>query len=88
MISSCLVAVEFLLFLAAVYVSYLKQGQADVMIGAAGFAVLVLSVVGTVMGVCGMLRKGYHHGADLFGMLGNGVILIGICGLFVMGTMS
>ncbi|MBQ8638701.1 MAG: hypothetical protein IJ468_05990 [Lachnospiraceae bacterium] len=86
--SSCLVAAECLLFLAAVYYSYLKQGQAGMKIGAIGFLVFVLSVVGTVSGGYGLSREGYHHGADLFGLIGNGIILIGICVLFVIGTMQ
>ncbi len=85
-VSSCLAGAEFFLFLAGVYLSYLKQGNAGETVGLIGFAVFVLSVIGTVMGVYGMTREEYHHGPDVFGAAANGMVLIGICVLFVIGT--
>lgn len=87
-LSSCLAGVEFILFLAGVYFSYLKQGQAGPVVGLVGFGIFMLSVTGTVLGVFGLTREEYHHGPDMFGALVNGAILIGICILFVSGTMS
>lgn len=86
-ISSCLIGAETILFLAGVYVSYLNRGAAGVWIGAAGFAIFVLAVIGFVAGICGLLHREYHHGPDWFGTVGNGLILAGICTLFVTGTM-
>lgn len=87
-LSSCLAGIEFFLFLAGVYFSYLKQGQAGTVVGVIGFGVFALAVTGTVLGVYGLTREEYHHGPDLFGAVANGVILTGICILFVSGTMS
>ncbi len=87
-VSSCLAGAEFFLFLAGVYLSYLKQGKAGWTVGLVAFAVFVLSVIGTVMGIYGLTREEYHHGPDIFGALANGAILVGICAMFVFGTLS
>ncbi len=86
-VSSSLFGAEAVLFLAAVYAAYLRRGEAGIMLGAAGFLVLVMSAAGMVFGIYGAARSGYRHTADWFGIVSNTAALAGICVLFYQGTL-
>lgn len=87
-LSSCLFGAESLLFLGTVYFSYLKQGAAGAAVGAAGSLIFILAAAGTIAGIRGVRKKGYHHGSAWFGFLANAAVLAAMGTLFAVGLRS
>lgn len=81
-----LAAASFLLFLAAVALAYLLEGRLGYIVGGIGLFAMLLSVYGFIMGLASFSEVKRNHRTSIIGSIGNGLIMVGWLGLFLMGV--
>jgi hypothetical protein len=78
-------AISALLFLAAVIVSYLHEGEAGIVLGAIGLTGLLLAVVGFFIGIRSFSESGKSHRFSTLASIANGILAVVWLGLYLVG---
>ena len=81
-----LAALSFLLFFAAVAVSYGTRQKAGPLVGGICVFAALSALYGFLLGLCSFSKKDGGHAASVAGTIANGVILIGWLGVYLMGV--
>ena len=80
-----LAAASLLLFLASVLLAFFLPEKQRFMIGAVCLLAGLLSFYGFCMGLASFSEENRQHRTSIVGSIGNGMILVGWIGLYLMG---
>ena len=74
-VACALLIAQIILLLAALYISYLSEGNAGLPVGVAGLLVLLMSAEGVVIAALGLKKKTIKHGLCMIGGIGSLIVL-------------
>ena len=77
---------SFLLFLAAVLLSFFLEGKYGFIVGSVSLFAALLSVYGFIMGLLSFSEENCKHHTSIIGSIANGFITVGWIFLFLMGV--
>ena len=74
-----------IIFVILILTAFLHKGQSSAMIGSFGLITIILSVIGLVIGIRGFRERDKNYVTCRWGIGLNGVILLGLIGMFIRG---
>ena len=81
-----LAVASFLLFLAAVLLSFFLEGKYGFIVGSVSLFAALLSVYGFIMGLLSFSEENCKHHTSIICSIANGFITVGWIFLFLMGV--
>lgn len=85
-LSAGLAVSSFVLFLAAVLLSVLLEGEYGFVVGGICLFAMLLSIYGFIMGLLSFSEEKRAHRTSIIGSIVNGIIMVGWLGFFLMGV--
>ena len=73
------------LFLAAVMLACVFNGELGYIVGGISLFAMLLSVYGFIMGLLSFSETGRNHRTSMIGSILNGMIMIGWLGMYLLG---
>ena len=77
---------SLVLFLAAVFISFIWEGNAESWIGAFGVMAILFSICGFSIGIKSFQEKEKNYKLSVLGAMANGIFAVGWLALFLMGV--
>lgn len=84
-LSTGLAIASFLLFVAAVLLAFFLEGKLGFLTGGISLFAMLLSIYGFIMGLSSFSEEKCSHRTSIIGSIGNGIIMVGWLGIFLMG---
>ena len=84
-LSTGLAAASLVLFLAAVMLACVFNGEMGYIVGGISLFAMLLSVYGFIMGLLSFSETGRNHRTSMIGSILNGMIMIGLLGMYLLG---
>ena len=78
--------ISVFLFLAAVFISFLMEGNGGGVVGGISVFAMLSSVYGFLQGLKSFSQEHRSHRVSIVGSIANGVIMVGWLGLFLIGV--
>lgn len=72
-------------FLISAIVSFARRGDVSLIMGAVGFAALLLALAGFVLGLASFSEKNRNHRGSMVGSLVNGLLAVAWIGIYLVG---
>ena len=84
-LSTGLAIASLILFAAAVLLDFFLKGNLGYIVGGISLFAMLLSIYGFAMGLLSFSEENRTHRTSMVGSIANGIIMIGLLGIFLMG---